>query len=110
MLNSSYNDSLHSTGTYSNKNDRDTDKFPIERKAFDKPENSENPFEFNVIKDYTKEDNALEDNNCESPNKHKQVDDKITETMQAQLNYRCDNGISKDHLEGIKRLKEIFDD
>ena len=52
----------------------------------------------------------LEDNDCESPNKHKQVDDEINETMQAQLNYKYDNGISKEHLEGIKRLKEIFDD
>ncbi len=43
--------------------------------------------------------------------KHKQVDDIIIETMQAQLNYG-DNGesISKEHLEGIKRLKEIFED
>ena len=42
-------------------------RIPIERKDFDKPENSDNPFEFNIIKDDTKEDNALEDNNCESP-------------------------------------------
>jgi hypothetical protein len=31
------------------------------------------------------------------------------ETMQVQLNY-VDNAISKEHLEGIKRLDEIFND
>ena len=88
---------------------RDTDRNPIERKDFDNPENSDNPFECNVIKDDAKKDNALEDNNCVSPAKNKQVDDQITETMQAQLNYG-DNGesISKDHLEGIRRLKEYL--
>ena len=109
MLNSNYVDSSYLKGTYSNKHDLDTDKNPIQRKDIDKPENSDNPFEYDVIKNDTKEDNALEDNKCESLNKHKQVDDKINETMQAQMNY-SDNGISKQHLEGIKRLKEIFDD
>ena len=82
---------------------------PIDRKDFDKSEKTANTFECDIIKDCAKENNALEDNNGESPNKHKQVDDKITEAMQDQLNYG-DNGISKEHLEGIKRLKEIFDD
>ena len=109
MLNSSYANSLHLKGTYSNKNCLDTDRNPIERIDTDKPENPDNPFAFSILKDDIKESNALEDINCESPNKHKQVDDKIIETMQAQLNYG-DNGISKDHLESIKRLKEIFDD
>ncbi len=110
MLDSSYADSLHSKGTDPNKNDRDTDRNPVERQSIDKPENSNNPFDFNGIKDNAKEDNSLEDNNFESPSKHKQVDDKVTETMQAQLNYKYDNGISEDHLESIKRLKELFDD
>ena len=104
ILNSSYNDSLHSKGTYSNKNYLDSDNNPIEKKDIDTTENSGNPFEYTIIKDKTKEDNGWE-----SPPKHKQVDDKIMETMGAQLNYG-DNGISKEHLEGIKRLKEIFDD
>lgn len=110
MLNSSYVYPLHSKGTISNKNDLDRGRNPIERKNIEKPENSGNPFEYNFIKEYTKEDNAPEENNCKSPNEHKQVDDKITATMQAQLNYKYNNGISKDHLEGIKRLKEIFED
>ena len=109
ILDSSYANSLHSKGIYSNNNDRDTERNPIERKAFDKPENPDNPFEFNNIKVDTKEGNAAEDNIRESPNEHKQIDDKINETMQAQLNYG-DNGISNEHLEGVQRLKEIFDD
>ena len=109
MLNSSYTDSLYSKGTYSNGNWLDTDKNPKERTDIDRSENSENPFEFNVVKDDIKEDKAPEDNNWESLNKHKQVDDNIMETMQVQLNY-VDNAISKEHLEGIKRLNEIFDD
>ena len=110
MLDSSYTKSLHVKGTYSNKHDRDTIGNPIERKDIDNPKNPGNPFECNIVKyDAKKEDNALEDNNCESPPKQKQVDDKITEAMQAQLNYG-DNGITKEHLEGIRRLKEIFDD
>ena len=84
-------------------------KTPTGRKDIEKPENLDNPFECNVIKGYTKEANALEDNNSESPNKHKQVDDGIMETMQSQLKYG-DNAISKDHLKSIQRLKELFDD
>ncbi len=37
-------------GTYPNKNDGDIDKNPVGRKDIDKPENSGNPFEYNVIK------------------------------------------------------------
>jgi hypothetical protein len=62
-----------------------------------------------MLTDDTKEDNAPEDNNCKYLNKHKRVDDNIMETMQVQLNY-VDNAISKEHLEGIKRLDEIFND
>ena len=110
ILDSSYTDPLQSKRTYSNRNDRDTDRNPVERQSIDRPENSNYPFDFNGIKDNAKEDNSLEDNNFESPSKHKQLDDKVTETMQAQLNYKYDNGISEDHLESIKRLKELFDD
>lgn len=109
MLNSTYTNPSYSKGMYSNRTDRDINMNSIERKDIVKPENSGNPFEFNILEDDTKEDNAPEDNNWESLNKHKQVDDQITETMQAQFNYG-DNAISKEHLEGIKRLKQIFDD
>ena len=92
MLNSSYTNSLHKWDII--KNDRDTDSNQVDKKGSDKPENSDNPFHCNVIKDNAKEDNALGENNCEPPHKHKQVDDKVTETMQAPLNYG-DNGISR---------------
>jgi hypothetical protein len=109
MLHSSYANSSYSKGTYSNRTDRDINRNSIERKDSIKPENSGNPFECDIVKANTKEDNILEDNNCELSPKYKQVDDQINETMQAQLNYG-DNAISKEHLEGIKRLKKIFDD
>jgi hypothetical protein len=107
ILNSTYNNSSNSKGTNSNNNEIDTDKNPLERKDMDGSENSDNPFECNIIRDDTKEDNAPKDNNCESHPKHKQVDDDVIETMQAQLKYG-DNAVSKGHLESIKRLKELF--
>jgi hypothetical protein len=105
-LDSSYNDPLQSKGAYLNKNDLYAARNQIEGRDNDRPENPDNPFEGNIIECYTKEYNALEDNNCESPNKHKQVDYVITETMEAQLNYG-DNALSNEHLEGIKRQRNI---
>ncbi len=51
----------------------------------------------------------MKDNNSELPSKYTQVDDKIMEEMQSQLNYNI-NSITQTQIENIQKLKELFDD
>ena len=99
---------LKSKETYSNKNEKDINKNPIEINNFDIDKDSQNHLDCNINK--TEILNGDTKDNGNGPKKCKNLDDGIFETMQAQLNYKYENAISKDHLEGIKRLQEIFDD
>ena len=107
MLNSNFNSSLKSNGTYSNKNEQDINKNPIEAKNFDIDEDSDNQLDCDINKNERLNVDIKDNDN--GPKKHKNLDDEIFEKMQAQLNYNG-TSITKEHLEGIKRLKEIFDD
>jgi hypothetical protein len=107
MLNSNFNSSLQSNETYSNKNEQDFDKNPIEAKNFDIDEDSNNHLDCDINRNEILKRDIKDNYNC--PKKHKNLDDEIFVTMQAQLNYNG-TSITKEHLEGIKRLKETFDD
>ena len=107
ILDSNYKNITPSKNAHSNMNGNQTGKNLIQRTDF----NSENlsiPFNYDISKNDKKE-NELENNNTNPSHKYKQVDDEVMENMQSQLNY-SDGTISADHLESIKRLKELFDD
>ena len=107
MLNSNFNSSLKSKGTHSNKNEQDINKNPIEANNFDIDEDSDNHLDCNINKNEILNGDTKDNDN--GPKKYKNLDDEIFEKMQAQLNYNG-TSITKEHLEGIKRIKEIFDD
>ena len=77
MLNSNYNNITQSKNEYSNRNTQEIVKDSIQRKDFNKPENLDNPFDFNGInggKTLVDENGLKVDKN---PNKYKNLDDEV---------------------------------
>ncbi len=79
-------------------------------KHLSRPESSDNRFNFKDIKD---ENTLLDRSDLKGDNKdsdnHKQIDDKIIEDIQMQLNFN-NTSITPEHLESIQKLKELVDD
>ncbi len=110
ILNSNYNDFKYSKITHSNNNNQTLDKNLINEKNLSRPESSDNQFNFNDIKDENAllDHSGLKDDRKDS-DKYNQIDDKIMEDMQRQLN--CEGtSITTEHLESIRKLKELFEE
>ena len=125
MLNPNYNNMTQSKNEYSNRNNQEIVKDSIQRKDFNKPENLDNPFDFNGIND----GKTLVDESGlkveKSPNKYKNLDDEIFENMQGQLHISdslkdksideiteedLDKIITPEHKESVRKLEELLDD
>ena len=124
ILNSNYNNILQSKNEYSNRNNQEIVKNSIQRKDFNKPENLDNPFDFNGInggKTLVDESGLKVDKN---PNKYKNLDDEIIEDMQRQIHISdslkdksideitdedLDKIITPEHKESVRKLREILD-
>ena len=102
MLNSNFNNSLKSKGIYSNKNEQDINKNPIEAKNFDIDKGSDNHLDCNINKNEILNEDIKD--NYNGPNKYKNLDDEIFETMQAQLNYNGES-ILKESLGKYPKAK-----
>ncbi len=110
ILNTNYNDFKCSKITYSNNNNQALDKNLIDEKNLSRPESSDNQFNFNDIKD----ENTLLDHSglkvdSKDSDKYKQIDDKIMEDMQRQLN-RNGTSFTPESQESIQKLKELFEE
>ena len=124
MLDSSYVCSLHSKGTFSNRDYQEVVRESTQRKDFNKPENLDNPLDFNGIngEKTLAEENGLEDDR--TPNKYKNLDDKVFEYMQGQLHFSdslkdknidaitdedLNKTITPEHKESVRKLRETLD-
>lgn len=126
ILNSNYNDFKYSKITYSNNNNRLCGKNLDVEKNLSRPESSDNQFNFNDIEDENVlfDHSGLKDDNKDS-GKYKQIDDKIMEDMQSQITNSdtansksqdemtvedMDNLITPEHVETIRKLRELRDE
>jgi hypothetical protein len=108
IIYSNYTDSSCSR-TYSNNRNRLRGKNLDVEKHSNNLESSDNHFNFNDFKDIE----ALEDKSGlkidnKDPSKYKQIDDKIMEDVQRQINCN-NNSITPEKLESIGKLKELLD-
>ena len=122
--NSNYNNITQSKNVYSNGNTHETAKGSIQGSDFNKPGNPDNPFDLKDIngkKTFVDESILKVD---KSPNKYKNLDDKIIEDMQSQINIfdslkgksideitteEWDKVYTPQHKESVRKLRELLD-